>query len=579
MQAQIVVALLCVCSLMSVGVMTPETASAAFPGTNGTIVFERDGDIYVLKRGATTPELLVGSPAWEGHPAISADGAKLAFASVTDGDSDVYIRSLDPDAPSLTNATQFMDAESASNETQPTWSPNGGSLAFSSDSNGGSCAPGGAELCDVFVLSLGSSEVRNLTPGSPGRDSSPDWSPDGSRLVFERDSGWSSDAGPIILPYVINVDGSGLRALVSESGAVSYVDPEWAPSGSEVAITRVSDGALVSVGTSPGSGWGSLSGSGAEPAWAPDGNELVYAQGASLVRATRSGSVVASLGPGSSPDWGPCPAPCSTAPSPSPTASASTSAPTSTPTPTPTSSASAGTPTPSPSPSASTIPPDAPRPSVVSITGPDTFYPIIRDGYRDAATFSFRASGDPASHSLSIVNSDGNTVLIKDFGEKRGSAEWRWSWNGRTEAGALVDRGRFQLVVRSLNAGGEGLAKAWVRATTGRLRRTGSDSARGGSATLSAGLGCVAQHDNGWAQLICVNGTYARAVFRLETPANATIDRGYIDFVQACCRRGRFDVIVSKDGPGRFIGTVEVGGRRAISIQRFIIKYTWYKKV
>jgi len=73
------------------------------------------------------------------------------------------------------------------------------------------------------------SDQRRLTR-SPAKDLDPDWSPDGSRLVFQsnrRDRNWDL--------YTILADGSGLERLTG-SPAAEWA-PAWSPDGSEIAFT------------------------------------------------------------------------------------------------------------------------------------------------------------------------------------------------------------------------------------------------------------------------------------------------------------------------------------------------------
>ncbi len=57
----------------------------------------------------------------------------------------------------------------------PTWSPDGGRIAFVSEESGSK---------DIWVISADGSNARNLTPNSKRAEGHPSWSPDGSRIVF-----------------------------------------------------------------------------------------------------------------------------------------------------------------------------------------------------------------------------------------------------------------------------------------------------------------------------------------------------------------------------------------------------------
>ena len=57
----------------------------------------------------------------------------------------------------------------------------------------------------------------------------PDWSPDGTRLVF-----WSDVQGRGI--YTIKVDGTGLSKVISTSVAFAVSRPVWSPDGGRIAF-------------------------------------------------------------------------------------------------------------------------------------------------------------------------------------------------------------------------------------------------------------------------------------------------------------------------------------------------------
>jgi TolB protein len=70
---------------------------------------------------------------------------------------------------------------------------------------------------------------RRLT-GSSARDSNPDWSPDGTRLVFQSNRDRNSDD-----LYAIQSDGSQLECLTT--GPTADWTPAWSPDGSQIAFT------------------------------------------------------------------------------------------------------------------------------------------------------------------------------------------------------------------------------------------------------------------------------------------------------------------------------------------------------
>lgn len=147
------------------------------------------------------------------------------------------------------------------------WSPDGSKLAFSVWTKGD---------YEIFVANADGSDLTNVT-GSMGVSHFA-WSPDGSRLAFT-----SFQEGNDIDVFVVNVDGTGLRAIV-ESPFTEH-RPQWSPDGMLIAFERwpVRDrdpgtadiyavgpegGEAVPLVTSPGHDTG--------VAWSPDGARLAF---------------------------------------------------------------------------------------------------------------------------------------------------------------------------------------------------------------------------------------------------------------------------------------------------------------
>lgn len=97
-------------------------------------------------------------------------------------------------------------------ETDPSWSPDGRFVAYSSDQSGN---------FDIWVRSIGEGNSVQVT-SSPAHDWEPNWSPDGLSLVFrsERDGG-----GLFIVPAL-----GGSERKLCDFG----YRPRWSPDGSQV---------------------------------------------------------------------------------------------------------------------------------------------------------------------------------------------------------------------------------------------------------------------------------------------------------------------------------------------------------
>ena len=97
-------------------------------------------------------------------------------------------------------------------QSEPTWSPDGRMIAYSSDRSGN---------FDIWVQPVGEGNPVRVTT-SPAHDWQPDWAPEGNRLVFrsERDGG-----GLFVVPVL-----GGNERKVSSFG----YHPRWSPDGSQI---------------------------------------------------------------------------------------------------------------------------------------------------------------------------------------------------------------------------------------------------------------------------------------------------------------------------------------------------------
>jgi Tol biopolymer transport system component len=100
----------------------------------------------------------------------------------------------------------------AGSQQEPTWSPDGRSLAYTSDRLGD---------FDIWVQPLSDAAPTRLT-SSPERDWQPDWSPDGKWVAFRSER----DGGGI---YVVPSDGGEARRITTLG-----FRPRWSPDGTKI---------------------------------------------------------------------------------------------------------------------------------------------------------------------------------------------------------------------------------------------------------------------------------------------------------------------------------------------------------
>ena len=97
-------------------------------------------------------------------PALSPNGQQVAFVAL----NQVWLMTIGQKPHALTH-DQFFKAD-------PTWSPDGKSLAYSTDSDGSMA---------IFIRNLQTGATRKLTPPFAGPEVQLAWSPDGKKIAFQ----------------------------------------------------------------------------------------------------------------------------------------------------------------------------------------------------------------------------------------------------------------------------------------------------------------------------------------------------------------------------------------------------------
>ena len=138
---------------------------------------------------------------------------KIAYSHLDD-DGDWSLWLMDPDG---SNPECLLDTPEA--DVAPDWSPDGSQLVF-----------GGGD--DLYVSAADGSDITLLLDGGgTKRFSNPDWAPDGKSIVFSATQEGREE------PDIMTVDstGRGLRTLLSSGEQFVFVDePEWSPDGRHI---------------------------------------------------------------------------------------------------------------------------------------------------------------------------------------------------------------------------------------------------------------------------------------------------------------------------------------------------------
>lgn len=295
-------------------------AGAAFPGTNGSIVFTvPEGapsvsphieSLYLGPEGSGVPdkanlpatEVDRGGDAFD--PSWSPDGRSLAFVSRRSGHRQIYVAQLNfarELVPSCGSEVCRLTNNSAE-DYDPSWSPDGQQILFTSTRDG---SP------QIYRMNAAGGEVTRLTFDN-AIDQQATWSQAGM-IAFASDRNGTSEI------YVMNASGGEVRSVTNQPQLTT--DPTWSPDGSEIAYANGKVGSFqvfaIKLSGGPPRQLTKSMPDNKLPAWSPDGTKILITQGPALAGPTdlavidaKTGRIVSTyLDNGEDGNWAPLPEP------------------------------------------------------------------------------------------------------------------------------------------------------------------------------------------------------------------------------------------------------------------------------
>jgi Tol biopolymer transport system component len=188
----------------------------------------------------------------------------MAFVRQDSSVNHIYLMSVNAAGLGSNPVRLTRDAEA---ENYPSWSPNGKRLVYQRDFDGSA----------TYVIDADGSGERRLSP-TPGFDVTPSWSSDGTKIVYSRlYSAPAPNQPPMTDIRVMNADGTDDRAILPNT--LFSVEPRWSVNGQIVFMSLMDSSNLeVYLMNSDGAGLRQLTSgaTNADPVWSPDGARISF---------------------------------------------------------------------------------------------------------------------------------------------------------------------------------------------------------------------------------------------------------------------------------------------------------------
>lgn len=226
-------------------------------------------DIYLLDMESGSLINLTDSEMIERAPQWSPDGTQLVYNATDMGEHfhRVYVQPADGSYP----PRLIVDGIVA---WQPRWSADAQSIIFSGEVN---------DHQDLYMVGINDANLIQLTQTDGIDETGPDWSPDGSKILFTRRTGRRTtdhEAIVVVSADCVSVLESCINAQVLGLGR----DGRWSPDGQKIAFSadsKSNPGSQIYIMNADGSGVQQVTDEGfggmaTVPTWSPDGRQIVY---------------------------------------------------------------------------------------------------------------------------------------------------------------------------------------------------------------------------------------------------------------------------------------------------------------
>jgi dipeptidyl aminopeptidase/acylaminoacyl peptidase len=205
----------------------------------------------------------VADPRNEVDTALGTSG-RIAFVSQQSSVNHINLMQVDSVGVGTSPIRLTNDLEA---ENYPSWSPDGTRLAYQRDLNGSA----------IYVINADGTGKQRLSP-TPGLDVTPSWSADGTQIVYARLYTAPEPNQPAMTDIrIMNADGSGDHAVLADT--LFSVEPRWSVDDRLVFMSYMNSSDLqIYVMNVDGSDLQQLTNAAnnGDPVWSPDGTHITF---------------------------------------------------------------------------------------------------------------------------------------------------------------------------------------------------------------------------------------------------------------------------------------------------------------
>ena len=205
-------------------------------------------------------------------PIPSPDGSQIAFTGfLNSGDFEIFVYNFAEDTlRNVSNASNALDID-------PSWHPDGDALLFASDRDGTDF--------DIWQVTLSEPPQLTIIFESDCNDRDPARSPDGLQLALARSPGFSNaedDSCPAGSTIWVRATDDEDPVAITSGEKSDDSSPVWSPDGTRLAYIADStntDIFMADLSLPAGENTRNITGSNrneSNPSWSPDGNQIVY---------------------------------------------------------------------------------------------------------------------------------------------------------------------------------------------------------------------------------------------------------------------------------------------------------------